>query len=95
MTYSLNMTNITKTFGTGSKQVTALNQLKFTASPGEFISIIGPSGSEKRTFLTLADYNHQVVGQSTLMELILLMYPKKKELNYAFKKLVLFYKVQI
>ena len=45
MTYSLNMTNITKTFGTGSKQVTALNQLNFTASPGEFISIIGPSGS--------------------------------------------------
>lgn len=54
MTYSLNMTNITKTFGTGSKQVTALNQLNFTASPGEFISIIGPSGSGKSTFLTLA-----------------------------------------
>ena len=51
MTYSLNMTNITKTFGTGSKQVTALNQLNFTASPGEFISIIGPSGSGKSTLL--------------------------------------------
>lgn len=54
MTDSLSMTNITKIFGSGSKQVKALNNLNFNVSPGEFISIIGPSGSGKSTFLTLA-----------------------------------------
>lgn len=50
MTYSLNMTNITKTFGTGSKQVTALNQLNFTASPGELLVLLVLLVQEKVPF---------------------------------------------
>ena len=44
---------LTKSYGTGEAQVTALNSVDFSASAGEFIVILGPSGSGKSTFLNL------------------------------------------
>lgn len=43
--------NITKTYGIGETQITALDNLNLKISKGEFISIIGPSGSGKSTLL--------------------------------------------
>jgi len=48
------MKNITKKFGSGHTEVTALNDINFTVKNGEFVSIIGPSGSGKSTFLTIS-----------------------------------------
>ncbi len=50
----LTMEHITKKFGKGHNEVTALHDLNFTVNAGEFVSIIGPSGSGKSTFLTIA-----------------------------------------
>ncbi|MCF1685419.1 ABC transporter ATP-binding protein [Tetragenococcus halophilus] len=50
----LKMKNITKKFGSGHTEVTALNDINFTVKNGEFVSIIGPSGSGKSTFLTIS-----------------------------------------
>ena len=50
----LDMSHITKKFGKGHNEVTALNDLNFQVKEGEFVSIIGPSGSGKSTFLTIA-----------------------------------------
>ncbi|QVK12611.1 ABC transporter ATP-binding protein [Weissella ceti] len=50
---SLKLDNISKVFGTGSNQVTALNNIDFEAKSGELTLIIGPSGSGKSTLLTI------------------------------------------
>lgn len=54
MTTILSMQGITKRFGTGHTEITALKGIDFEVKAGEFISIIGPSGSGKSTFLTIA-----------------------------------------
>lgn len=50
---SLKLNNISKTFGTGSNQVTALKNIDFEAKSGELTLILGPSGSGKSTLLTI------------------------------------------
>ena len=43
--------DISKIYGAGESQVTALNHASMTIHSGDFISIIGPSGSGKSTLL--------------------------------------------
>jgi putative ABC transport system ATP-binding protein len=43
--------DISKIYGVGESQVTALNHANMTIHVGDFISIIGPSGSGKSTLL--------------------------------------------
>lgn len=50
----LKIEKITKKFGQGHTEVTALKDVDFKVAEGEFISVIGPSGSGKSTFLTIA-----------------------------------------
>lgn len=45
--------NIVKTYGSGSSQFNALNQVSFTINEGEFVSFMGPSGSGKSTVMNL------------------------------------------
>lgn len=44
-------TAIVKSFGTGTEQVTVLNQVSIQIQQGQFVSIMGPSGSGKSTLL--------------------------------------------
>lgn len=44
---------LSKIYGRGESQVTALDRVSFRIMPGEFLSIMGPSGSGKSTLLHL------------------------------------------
>ncbi len=46
--------NVNKYFGSGSAKVHALKDINFSADKGEFVLILGPSGSCKSTVLTIA-----------------------------------------
>ena len=45
--------NISKVYGSGASQVTALHRANLEIASGEFLSIMGPSGSGKSTLLHL------------------------------------------
>lgn len=47
----LRCNKVTKTYGTGENQVTALDHIDLSIEKGEFVSIVGASGSGKSTLL--------------------------------------------
>jgi len=49
----LNVQNLTKTFTSGSKELTVLKEVSFAIQPGRSCAIVGPSGSGKTTLLGL------------------------------------------
>lgn len=50
---SLKLTNVTKVFGNGDDQITAVDNFNFTINPGEFVTLLGPSGCGKTTTLRM------------------------------------------
>ncbi|MGY8913751.1 MAG: ABC transporter ATP-binding protein [Flavobacteriales bacterium] len=53
MTKILNIHNLGKTYSSGSKELTVLQDISFEIEEGETFSIVGPSGSGKTTLLGL------------------------------------------
>lgn len=53
MTHILKVNHLTKTYRSGSKELTVLNDVSFTIPEGSSFSIVGPSGSGKTTLLGL------------------------------------------
>lgn len=51
---AIELKNVSKIYGTGVGRVNALENINFSAQPGEMNLILGPSGSGKSTFLTIA-----------------------------------------
>lgn len=50
----LRLDGVTLTFGDGDAAVTALDQVGLTVAPGEFVAVVGPSGSGKSSLLAVA-----------------------------------------
>ncbi|MEJ2006116.1 MAG: ABC transporter ATP-binding protein [Cyclobacteriaceae bacterium] len=50
----LSLENVTKTFRSGSRALTVLDDISFQVNEGESMSIVGPSGSGKTTLLGLS-----------------------------------------
>ncbi|MFT8592676.1 MAG: ABC transporter ATP-binding protein [Bifidobacterium sp.] len=48
------MEHVTKTFGHGHTALTAIDDASLTVSRGQFVSIVGPSGSGKSSLLTIS-----------------------------------------
>ncbi len=48
----LKVENLTKVYGKGENEVRALNGVSFSVEKGDFVAIIGPSGSGNQLFCT-------------------------------------------
>lgn len=84
----LEMKNIYKKYGEKHTEVIALKELSFAVQPGEFVAVIGPFGSGKSTFLTIAaglqapTSGEVIVGGQSLNKLT-----KKQRLAQRFQKI--------
>jgi len=84
----LEMKNIYKKYGEKHTEVIALKELSFAVQPGEFVAVIGPSGSGKSPFLTIAaglqapTSGEVIVGGQSLNKLT-----KKQRLAQRFQKI--------
>ena len=84
----LEMKNIYKKYGEKHTEVIALKELSFAVQPGEFVAVIGTSGSGNSTFLTIAaglqapTSGEVIVGGQSLNKLT-----KKQRLAQRFQKI--------
>ena len=49
----IKLNNVTKRFGIGDAEISALDNVDLTVKKGEFIAIMGPSGCGKTTLLNM------------------------------------------
>ena len=60
--------DVTKSFGSGERAVTAVNGVTMTVADGEFVAIVGRSGSGKTTLMSLLGALEQPTGGLILVD---------------------------
>jgi len=73
------LSDISKQFGTGESQVSALKGVNLEIAKGEFIALCGPSGSGKSTLLNiLSGIDRPSAGQVIFLNHLLNAFPEKE-----------------
>lgn len=86
--------DIIKSFGTGTEQITVLNQVNIHINQGQFVSIMGPSGSGKSTLLYAISgmdtidsgtviFNHQQLNHLSEKQLADI---RRKQMGFVFQQ---------
>ena len=79
MTSLLKLDKVSKVYGEGNTEVTALHPISLDVKAGEFIGIVGPSGSGKvRYYQSRVRYYHRQKGIFIFVSKILHSYQKRK-----------------
>lgn len=64
MDHQIRFSNVTKTYGTGSAKICALDDVSFTVDEGQFCVLLGSSGAGKTTLLNmLGGMDHVTAGK--------------------------------
>lgn len=86
MTSLLKLDKVSKVYGEGNTEVTALHPMSLDVKAGEFIGIVGPSGSGKSTLLSIAGaLLSPSKGIFTFASKILRSYQKRKWQTFVWK----------
>lgn len=64
----LELAKVSRTFGRGATAVAALRDVDLTVSAGEFVAVMGPSGSGKSSLLALAGGLDRLTSGGVLVE---------------------------
>ena len=88
----LNIQGLSKRFGYGKGEVTALHEVSFTIAEGEFFTLLGPSGCGKTTLLRLIAGFNSPTGGSLILDGkdIAAMPPNQRPVNTVFQSYALF-----
>jgi len=65
---TMKVENLTKVYSSSTGRVVSLNNVSFSASKGEFVSVVGPSGSGKSTLLNMLGALDRPTSGKVLMD---------------------------
>jgi putative ABC transport system ATP-binding protein len=65
---TMKVENLTKVYSSSTGRVVSLNNVSFSASKGEFLSVVGPSGSGKSTLLNMLGALDRPTSGKVLMD---------------------------
>ena len=88
----LSLVELTKTFGDGSGEVTAVDHINLDINPGEFITLLGPSGCGKTTTLRMiAGFEDASSGKVMLDgDNMAVIPPNRRPMSMVFQSYALF-----
>lgn len=86
MTEAIRIEELTKIYGMGVQQVLALDKVSLTVNRGEFVAIIGASGSGKSTFMNVVGCLDRATSGEYFLENINIKDKSDDELSYIRNK---------